>query len=343
MKQKTFLISHLLLLGVIMIFLLSACNRTRLDNPFVAEPGKQAVAIGNAKKGPAYHLRLVRAISDTFPAFVFDIVKMDKQEMLEIGLQYTYTITISCQENPELISQAFEVTSLIDNINEHEISFVDIDFDGYLDIEIKYTKSTGNNYFDYYRWDSIAGKYEETAFFHLLHSGYQLFPDTKQMISTNDYGTSYTRRLYQLMDGEYVALRYEYAVVLRFPGGYEWLVYIKSENREIHSERCTYEEYYDISPERDNVLRYGMEEVISQEEAYELLVNRFGIATILGEGESSVSEFPLSFTLEEMVVVYDIPCYSFRLSWAVENHHWLFADEVFVMPDGTIFSSDRTS
>ena len=202
-------------------------------------------------------------IADGFLAFTFEITKTDKQEMLEYGLQYTYSISILCMENPEMISQTFDFTSSIDGISanslSNEISFVDIDFDGYLDLEIEVGRGNANRMFQYFRWDNVLGKYEETPFFNMLRTGYQLFPDTKQIIAiTHDSAASYGRDMYQLIDGNYVLLRHEYAEIVRDSGNEsEWIVHISEGQNEIFTETLTVDEYYDISSTRDNFLRYG--------------------------------------------------------------------------------------
>ena len=205
-------------------------------------------------------------IANDFPAFTFEVIKTDKQELLEFSLEYTYTVSISCQEQPEIISQTFEVTSLIDGISvdniTNELSFVDMDFDGYLDIGIIFSRGTANVVFQYYRWDSGAGKYEETPFFEMVFIDYQLFPDTKQIIATSHSSTmSYGRVMYQLIDGEYVLLRAENVEIIKTGDGdhdYTWVVHIIEGQNEIYSETLTVEEYYDISAERDNALLHGV-------------------------------------------------------------------------------------
>ena len=208
--------------------------------------------------------RFEYTIADNLPAFTFEITKTDRQEMLEAGLLYTYQITVSCQEKPDLISQTFEFTSLIDGIRAnslfYEISFVDIDFDGYLDIEIEFGRGNANRMFQYFRWDNIEGQYEETPFFYMLYIWYHLFPDTNQIIAaTHASAMSYGRDMYQLIDGKYVLLRYEYTEIVKSgEDDYEWVVHIVEDGRgEIFTETLTVDEYYNISPSRDNFLRYG--------------------------------------------------------------------------------------
>lgn len=206
--------------------------------------------------------KLETVIADSLPTFTFIIKKTREQELLEQGLQYTYQINITCQEKPDLISQTFQFYSFIDGVSEYEISFVDIDFDGYLDIEIEVGRGNANRMFQYYRWDDFWGKYEETPFFEMIYVGYQAFPDTKQIIATtHSSATSYGRDMYQLIGGEYVWLRYEYVdIVKENDESYKWVLHINDMQGEIYSETLTVEEYYDISPKRDNYLRYGEED-----------------------------------------------------------------------------------
>ena len=203
-------------------------------------------------------------IADGFPAFTFEITKTDKQEMLEFDLQYTYILSISCREKPEMISQRFEFTSCIDGISasslSNESSFVDIDFDGYLDLEIEIGRGNANRVFQYFRWNDGLAEYEQEPFFNMIYTGYQLFPDTKQIIATtHNSAASYGRDMYQLTEGKYVLLRHEYAEIVNVDGDdYEWIVHIMEGQNEIYSETLTVDEYYDISAERDNALRFGI-------------------------------------------------------------------------------------
>ena len=245
---------------VFLIMALAACSLTN------GCTNNEVPAIKSDEGESADNQHFEVAIFDSFPVFMFAIAQTDKQEMLELGLRYTYTLSISCPEKPEMISQTFDFTSGIDGITANsltsEISFVDIDFDGYLDIEIEVGRGNVNRLFQYYRWDNSIGKYEEAPFFEMSFAGYRVFPDAKQIVATSrSSAASYGRAMYQLIDGNYVLLRVEDVEIIKGDGDDDvWVVHIMEGQDEIYSETHTFDEYLDISAERNHVLRYGLGE-----------------------------------------------------------------------------------
>lgn len=295
-------------------------------------------------------LRLETVIADFLPVFTFDISKIGESELLDT-VQYAYQLVITCQEKPELISQTFQFNSLID-LREDLVSFADIDSDGYLDVQITYLTAQNITY-EYYRWNVFDGEqygqYETEPFFSLLCSSYRIMPETKQLLVTIANGIwPYMRELYQLSGtrnggwlGKYNLIRFE-TTDWQFDGDghISYTVHIFHGDNEVYTEVMTQDEYYNISSQRDTYLCYGTDEAITVETAHALLYEKYGETTEFSIDGGATIEYQLSFSFEEMKVINNVSCYSFRMSWLVDNNHWSFVDDIFVAPDGTIIMSD---
>ena len=215
------------------------------------------------------HLEI--AISEDFPVFAFDIEKIGERTGLEVGTEHIYQINISCPSQPGLILQSFPVTSF-ELLSEWMIDFVDIDSDGFLDIEILYYSAASNQTLDFYRWNALSGggRYEEAPFFGLLSRGYRIFPEERQLVSIiKDSAMLYRREMYQLADSQngeapgYVLVSREDAEIERGEDGDVYTVRIYYEGELVYSRQLTMEEYFEIDGERDKYLRYGRAEIIS--------------------------------------------------------------------------------
>ncbi|MDR1615840.1 MAG: hypothetical protein LBR98_02360 [Syntrophomonadaceae bacterium] len=77
---------------------------------------------------------------------------------------------------------------------------VDIDSDGYKDIEIL-DFDASNKQYKYYRWNPLEEKFESHPFFSLFCSSYVVIPETRQLLVTVANGIyPYIRELYELTD-----------------------------------------------------------------------------------------------------------------------------------------------
>ena len=354
MKKKIFLMSRLLLIGIIVLLLMPSCNGNLPDESVLEEQSNQAAELSSLEAETINRMHFETAVSDSTPVFAFDIEKNGKQREMETGTEYAYQVDIFCPENPALISQSFSITSC-EELTEKMISFVDIDCDEHLDIEVVYSGAAiANRTLQYYRWSVFEGteygQYEETPFFEMVTNGYKIYPETKQIIATaKSNAVLYTREMYQLTGtknggwlGHYELIGKEDADIVTDENENIYTVHISRQNSEVYVRQMAQEEYYENTTERDNYLRYGVGEAISQEEAHERLHNKCNTAKKVGENKSSEAEYPRSFMFEKMAVIDGVSCYSFRMSWLVDDHHWSFVDDMFVMPDGTILSSDKT-
>jgi len=215
----------------------------------------------NGANSHPFSLRIEACIADKLPAFIFDI-----SESWEEGAKHnTYKIRIACPEQPQIISQEFLITSIFeDGISESEFTLVDIDFDGYKDIQLVNNRGPVNVGWEYYRWDSLSCKYEEVPFFEMGGISFEVFNDSKQIVATVHQSISlYDRILYQYADGNFVETRREHA---EFCDGssdgsdsYDVVLRIMEGNDVICIRTLTLDEYFAIDPDRDDVLRFGVE------------------------------------------------------------------------------------
>jgi len=171
---------------------------------------------------------------------------------------YHYLCTLA---QGEKVLQSFEIESSECIIDPTYIDFIDMDFDGYLDMSVVWFKGASNRIWEYYRYDANKNTFEETPFFRAWGLGVEMFPDTQQIILTGGTGGFYEREMYQYFNSSYSLLRREYA---------EWDDY-NSRTYNLHIEQydgednvtdifsttLTEDEYYGDFSIRDNYLRFG--------------------------------------------------------------------------------------
>ena len=355
MKKMLPLINHVLLVSTMIVFLLTACTPSISPPVEVQNDESTASDIDPKETEPTTKpLQIEASVAESLPTFVFSIEKTGETSALEMGTEYIYQIDVSCPENPDLISQSFSIMSF-EVLDETMISFVDIDFDGFLDMEvIRFGAGIANRTLEYYRWNPSKGTqyglYEKIPFFSMLASEYSLYPDTQQIIATTRTNAAlYEREMYQLtyIRNIYEPVLYELAGIestdiLSGENGDVYTVHVYHQGNEVYMEQMTTDEYYDISTERDNCLRYGVPQALSLEAAHKLLQDKLGtVATYEEDDIPNPHEYPLSYMFEKMTAVDGVSCYSFRMSWLVDNNHWSFLDDVLVTPGGTVLSSDK--
>ncbi|MDR2711516.1 MAG: hypothetical protein LBB91_00185 [Clostridiales bacterium] len=293
------------------------------------------------------------SVAEQLPTFTFE-VQESKHSNREYFI-YTYKIDIFCLELEDYTSQSIEIYSGLKWEEEHRkdyIDLVDIDFDGFADIQVRSAMGTVNSTYDYYRWNVFVergyGIFEEEPFFGMLATGYKLYPDTKQIISSSrDWAVNHPREMYQLSNtrnggwqGTYEMIRHEWQdmtrdendeYVLDENGEYSIIAHIFFGDEEIYTYPWGegFDDYTEIS---DNYLRFGIANPISIETALNLLRGEYGEA-------DSETGFRYSFMFEEMYLYENLSCYKFRVQWLVDNSHWSTVDFVGVTPDGRIFNA----
>ena len=197
------------------------------------------------------------------PELIITITRIDNQlnEDLIFPL-WSYYCTVS-QANKEL--QSFKIESNLDLESSH-IEFIDMDFDGYLDMSIVIARGVSNSTCDYYRYIADKSIFEETPFFRATGVG-DFFPDTKQIITTvRSSAVFYERDMYHYTDGKYVHARRETADWKDYGSGNIILRIMEIQNdveyfaTEIFSTTITESEYYGDRSIRDNYLRFGSDE-----------------------------------------------------------------------------------
>ena len=128
------------------------------------------------------------SVAENMPLFTFNIIETEVKD--SEFYEYKYTIKISCQELAEYTPQIIEVLSYTKWMTaglEHCIDLLDINFDGYADIQAATGAGTVNIAYSFYRWHAFAdcGAFEKEPFFDFVTTGYELYPETKQIISTS--------------------------------------------------------------------------------------------------------------------------------------------------------------
>lgn len=246
-----------------LVLMLSSFVKVSIDSSENMNPSAFTEPNNNKEEKQTYSSHLEVTIAEHFPSFTFDIEKVGEED----AKWNVYQISIACPEEPDLISQTFELSSPFESGLSGVLSFVDIDCDGYLDIELVNYRGAANIGREYYRWDSHSNEYEEAPFFEMGGVDYEIFSDTRQIIvTTHSSASTYSRVLYQLIDGEYLELRTEYAQVIADDDQYKFEVHILSEQGELYSETLSQEEYFGTRNNdesglvREHFLRFGSAE-----------------------------------------------------------------------------------
>lgn len=283
--------------------------------------------------------RLTQQIADHMPDLTLEITRAGEEDG-ELPLT-VWDVSVTCEDEPDAISQSFQIPEGA-GLGECNIVFVDIDFDGYLDIQVTYS-SGSNVLLHFYRWDSAAGthygEFEEQPFFSLLASDYTVYPDTMQVLARiHNSIAMYHRELYQLTDGRYILLRGEYPDAELTADDPVYTVTVSDRDGDVFTVTQTQDEFFGDLDTRDSYLRFGAENHLTLEQAHALLVSTFGETASAGIEEPL--EYEMSYRFENMTVYDGMSCYTFGMSWLVDNDHWSFLDYVSVAPDGKIIMSD---
>ena len=168
----------------------------------------------------------------------------------------TYLCTL---KQGDEVNQSFYIETN-ENLEHSLIDFIDMDFDGYLDMSVVRSAGNANRTFQYYRYIAKDKAFEEIPFFSAVSVDIKLFTDTKQIIVTShDSAYSYEREMFQYSDGSYTCMRREYVESIDFESfAYDLrIAECNDEEIELFSVNLTSDEYYGDTSIRDNYLRFG--------------------------------------------------------------------------------------
>jgi len=326
--------SKLLSTFIIFAILLCGCSAKGGNNTEESTKSETITSQINIKSDIKYTIQ--SELRKNGSIFNFDIKE------IETGFEfhmYKYIVEISCDESDYYEPHSIEIESTIlwesENLKKY-FDLVDIDFDGFADIQTVIGEGVSNISYAFYRWDIFESKFEEESFFELLTPQYKLFSDTKQIIS--GYRSSvvdFYYSMYQLGNtkngnwfGEYELIRRETQEYVSNKEN-DRVSHVFIGDEEIYKWNWTEGNNQDIV---ENYMRFGISNPISVEEAKALLYEEYG------ESDTK-SGFKFSFQFKEMVMYEKLSCYAFSLSWLVDDDHWSSVDTVAITPDGKqIFS-----
>ena len=275
------------------------------------------------------------------------------------GGPYEYRLDVSCPGLPAYQPHSLVVTTdqeyTADGYDPYTrlpyIELVDIDFDGFADLQVFTSHGSTQVCYDYYRWDVFRGDgygcYENEPFFSLMTADMELYPETKQIINTTHLGYHDNPRLmYQLCEtgnggwlGEYKLLRTESSEDLTDAAGYgsgddddvTTVFTVYGEKGKIFSKTMRYGDYAGGDrAELNNWLRFGAGKAVSAGEAANLLRAHYGEC-------DDETGFPFSFYFLDMMPYEGLSCYRFSMSWLVDGDHHSHLTDCLVTPDGRVF------
>ena len=254
------------------VFLLTGCKSPPLEN-------EQLGITPNLSVQPSVNIQPTNnilpdftfqaSIAEHMPTFTFDIYEGEWSNENEDFPLIAYNIKISCPELSSYTAQSIEVFSGHEWIMEYRelsVDLVDVNFDGYADIQVLTSRGNANINYSYYRWVVFSsdgpGEFEEFPFFSTRGIGVKPFPDTNQIIVTiKANGYSYAREMYQYDDDGYSLMRREEVKAIE-PDTRVYILsieeYRNEEYTEIYSAVLTEDEYYGDYTIRDNYLRFGV-------------------------------------------------------------------------------------
>ena len=338
MKMKNKFV--ILFIIVFIIAMLNGCGSSSENHPDSnPEPtGSQAPQEWNSLLDFKAHV-----FSGDLPEFNFAVFESEYSGEEEHF--FVYKIEISCPELADYTPQTIEARSFIKWDGERSdrgIELVDIDFDGCADIQVIFSEGNVNRVYEYYRWNRLAGKgygeFETMPFFEMCCYQYELFPDTKQIISyARSSALSHPRTMYQLGETQNGGWLGKYAPIRHDDQSFnndEIVVRTFFMDKEVLSKSVPADEFdFERDTVSDNFLRFGIDNPINIEEAQNILRDEWG--TVAGE-----NGFPLGYTFEEMCLKDELSCYKFRAQWLVDNNHWSTIGFLGVTPDGEVFDAD---
>jgi|GEM_PF-5882094 len=206
-------------------------------------------------------LRFEVVVAEHLPAFTIEIENVGEPNgrEAETFMVFQYEARICSPREFEPIAQSFTFNTYME-LDEDKVNFVDIDYDGYLDIEIEHGRGLVNRTLLFHRYNIEYNLFENTPFFALLANGYSLHPDTKQIVaSTRSNAHQYERTAYQLTNtrhGTYEEIGrewtdYDYDTEL-------YTMHIVHRGTKVYMREMTNDEYRAPAPERENYLRFGV-------------------------------------------------------------------------------------
>lgn len=148
------------------------------------------------------------AIGPDLPAMTLTLQKAG-EEAGEFGAVYRYAATLAEKDEPARVAQRFEVLSEQALGPDFFIDSVDLNFDGYLDLDITYTLTATNAVRRFFLWDVAARGYAETRLDALEVTTYYMpYPETGLIESyTHDSAATGVGRLSRWADGRLTPVR----------------------------------------------------------------------------------------------------------------------------------------
>jgi len=126
------------------------------------------------------YLRFDAFISDTLPEMTFEFVKQGESGPSYEPL-YAYDVKVYEKKRPEHLVQAFACTSYEKLDILPFVALFDLNFDGFLDLDILSYQAASNQVHTFFLWDAQNDRYVETELIGLEASSYLLFPERKMI------------------------------------------------------------------------------------------------------------------------------------------------------------------
>ncbi len=124
-------------------------------------------------------------------------------EEVDYNTIYHLRFTLTEKGNENAVYQQFDLKTEQALDAEHSLKFVDLNFDGYLDIDARYYMAAGNDVHRFFLWNKDAMRYEAATIGNMEVSWYSLYPDKGVITSyVHDSAVSGVSELYKVEDGE---------------------------------------------------------------------------------------------------------------------------------------------
>lgn len=121
-------------------------------------------------------------INDALPEMRFSFEITGKQTNRDGETEYIYTATVTEASPPHATVQSFECLSLEqfvpDTLGFYAV-LQDVNFDGYMDLDICYRFELGGMEHRFFLWNPDAGQFEPSNLHEQIRAMYALYPDAK--------------------------------------------------------------------------------------------------------------------------------------------------------------------
>lgn len=167
------------------------------------------------------YYRFNAELSGSLPAMQFEIKLTSGTYSLD-GEEMRYNVVITDLSTYDVVQQLSYASK--EKVGPYTFTLADLNFDGYLDLDITYELPASNEVHTFYLWDPQAKQFVETALSDLATSNYTLYPDSGIIENVlYDYGIASAYALYRYEKGE--LSKFRRAEVSEAEGGYTVRVY----------------------------------------------------------------------------------------------------------------------